>query len=57
MFDFKIVDDTGITTYICASCRKEAIQIYCNEKCVDADHIKKHCIIKNMGGVSNGKKY
>jgi len=56
MYDFKIVDDNGTITYICASCRKEAIQIYCNEKFVGADYIKKHCIIKNVGGVSSGYK-
>lgn len=28
MFSFGFFDDNGTTTYICAKCRKEAIEIY-----------------------------
>ena len=48
-FDFKISTDAGVTTYICASCRTEAIEIYQQQTGVSIDYIKEHCLIKNLG--------
>lgn len=53
-FDFGFFDDNGTTTYICAKCRKEAIEIYCQEKGCPKEWIKKHVIIRNLGRNSNG---
>ena len=46
MYDFKIIADSGVITYIYAKCRKEAIEIYCREKGCSEDYVKNHCIIK-----------
>lgn len=51
MYDFQICTDAGVITYICASCRSEAIKIFCEEKGVSEDYIKKHCIVRKMGAV------
>lgn len=48
-YRFKISTDAGVTTYICASCRTEAIEIYQQQTGVLADYIKEHCLIKNLG--------
>ena len=48
-FDFKISTDAGATTYICAPCRTEAIEIYQQQTGVPIDYIKEHCLIKNLG--------
>ena len=48
-FDFKISTDAGVTIYICASCRTEAIEIYQEQTGVPIDYIKEHCLIKNLG--------
>lgn len=48
-FDFKIITDAGVTTYICASCRTEAIVIYQEQTGVTIDYIREHCLIKNLG--------
>ena len=48
-FDFKISADAGVTTYICASCRTEAIEIYQQQTGIPIDYIKEHCLIKNLG--------
>ena len=48
-FDFKISTDAGATTFICASCRTEAIEIYQQQTGVAIDYIKEHCLIKNLG--------
>ena len=48
-YRFKISTDADITTYICASCRTEAIEIYQQQTGVPIDYIKKHCLIKNVG--------
>ena len=48
-FDFKIISDAGVTTYICASCRTEAIEIYQKQTGVPIDYIKENCLIKNLG--------
>lgn len=48
-FDFKISTDAGVITYICASCRTEAIEIYQEQTGVSIDYIKEHCLIKNLG--------
>lgn len=49
MYDFQICTDVGEITYICASCRKEAIQMFCKEKCINEDYVRKHCLIRNVG--------
>ena len=51
MYYFKICTDAGIISFICASCKKEAIEIFCEDNGINKDYIKQHCIIKNMGGV------
>ena len=48
-YKFKISTDAGVTTYICESCRTEAIEIYQQQTGVSIDYIKKHCLIKNLG--------
>ena len=48
-YKFKISTDAGVTTYICASCRTEAIEIYQEQTGVPIDYIKEHCLIKNLG--------
>jgi hypothetical protein len=48
-YKFKISTDAGVTTYICASCRTEAIEIYQQQTGVPIDYIKEHCLIKNLG--------
>ncbi len=48
-YKFKICADSGRTVYICASCRKEAIEIYQQQTGVNMDYIKQHCLIKNLG--------
>lgn len=47
--NFKISTDAGVTTYICASCRTEAIEIYQQQTGIPIDYIKEHCLIKNLG--------
>lgn len=47
MYDFQIVDDCGMTTYICAKCRTETIEIYCREKGCPKEYVKEHCIIRH----------
>ena len=49
IFDFKISTDAGVTTYICASCKTEEIEIYQEQAGVPIDYIKEHCLIKNLG--------
>ena len=46
MYDFSIVDDNGTTTYICAKCRMEAIEIYCTEKGCPKEYVKDHCVVR-----------
>lgn len=53
MFDFKIVDDNGTITYICAKNRSDAIKIYIEEKGAPNDYVKKHCLVKCMGRVKS----
>lgn len=48
-YDFQFVSDSGEITYVCASCRKEAINAYCNDKGVSVDWVKRHVIVRNMG--------
>ncbi len=46
MYDFKFTDDNGMTTYICAKCRSDAIEIYCREKGCPKEYVKEHCVIR-----------
>lgn len=48
MFDFKIIADDGVTSFVRASDRETAIKIFCeNEGCSKA-YVDKHCTVKKM---------
>jgi hypothetical protein len=51
MYKFKVVSDVGEIFFIYASCRTEAIMLFCEEKSVNQDYVKTHCLIKNLGRV------
>jgi hypothetical protein len=46
MYDFQFTDDNGTVTYICARCRSEAIESYCQEKGCPKEYVREHCIIR-----------
>ena len=52
LFEFKIIEDAGRISFVCASCRADAIKLFCENTGVSTDYIKNHCIIKNMGRCS-----
>lgn len=45
---FKIVDATGRTTVIYASCRKDAVERYIELTGCSIEWVKKHCTIRNV---------
>lgn len=49
-YDFQFVNDSGRIDYICASCRKEAINIYCSNFGLSEDFVKEHCIVRKVWG-------
>lgn len=58
MYDFKFTDDNGMTTYICAKCRSDAIEIYCREKGCPKEYVKEHCVIRPFyRDRQNGEKW
>ncbi len=50
--EFKIVEDNGRITYICAKNRTEAIKYFCEEKGCPRDFVKNHCIVTCEGRVT-----
>lgn len=53
-YDFGFFDDNGRITYICATYRKEAIGIYCQEQGCPKEWIKEHVIIRKLEVIRNG---
>ena len=53
MYDFQFVTDAGMITYICASCKTQAIIAFCEQTNIPEDWVKEHCIIRNKGVVKN----
>ena len=47
--DFKFVLDNGRIFFVCAECRKEAVELFCEEHGCNKDFVKEHCVVKNMG--------
>lgn len=45
---YKFVSDSGEITRICAFSRSEAVKLYCKEKGVNTEYVKKHCVIRNV---------
>lgn len=43
---FKIVDDNGISTYITAENRSEAIEEYCKLTGCPKEYAKEHCVVR-----------
>lgn len=54
MFDYQSLEDNGRITFVCASCRKEAVKEFQKEKGVTEDYVKIHCVVRNMGGINSG---
>lgn len=54
-FEFKIVEDNGRITYICARTRADAIKYFCEEKGCPNDYVKKHCLVTCEGRVTGWK--
>ena len=45
-YQFVIINDNGICTFVIAGTRTEAIEAYCREKGCPKDYVKNHCIVK-----------
>lgn len=54
MFYYQFLEDNGRITFVCASCRKEAVKEFQKEKGVTEDYVKIRCVVRNMGGINSG---
>ena len=46
MYGYRVIDDNGEITCICAKSRSEVIKIYCDKKGCSKQYVKEHCIIR-----------